>query len=76
MNSLTPEAVYTQLGQLIAQMPNFEEYPLSDATHRWLGQAFALLEQSGVTIDAGIFKNAALAISGPNTRDRTSGAES
>jgi hypothetical protein len=72
---LTPEALYIQLGELITEMPGFQEYPLSGETHRWVGRAFALLEQTGVTMDAGAFKVAAEKASGPDIRRRDEGVE-
>ena len=73
MTNLTPEALYLQLGQLLAEMPNFDEYPLSKETHLWLGRAFALLEQTQVTADASSFKEAVEKVVGPYTRKKVEG---
>lgn len=49
--SLTPEALYVQLGRLIESMPDLSAYPISSETHRWLGRAVALVSQLDDVLD-------------------------
>ncbi len=41
--TLTPEALYLQLGQLIAEMPDLANGPITADVNRWWGRAAALL---------------------------------
>jgi hypothetical protein len=45
--SLTPEALYLQLGSLVAQMPDLANAPITPEVNRWLGRAAALVEEGG-----------------------------
>jgi hypothetical protein len=45
--SLTPEALYPQLGSLIAEMPDLAHGPITPAMNQWLGRAVALVEATG-----------------------------
>ena len=40
-----PEALYLQLGQLVAEMPDFHA-PITPEVHRWLGRAAVLVAQA------------------------------
>jgi hypothetical protein len=44
MPSLTPEAIYLQLGALVAEMPDLAHDPITPEMNRWLGQATVLVE--------------------------------
>ena len=46
---IDPESLYRQLGQLVAEIPSDLAGPgaISPETHRWLGRAAALVEESG-----------------------------
>jgi hypothetical protein len=50
---LTPEALYMQLGRLIAEMPNLAAMDMSAREQRaiWLGHVVALLEATGIVED-------------------------
>ena len=53
MTSLTPEALYVQLGQLIAETPDFLSSPApTDEKRKWLARAVALVEASGNVHDS------------------------
>jgi phosphatidylserine/phosphatidylglycerophosphate/cardiolipin synthase-like enzyme len=53
----SPEALYTQIGQLITDMPDLRNHEWNTpAGQRWLGRAIALVEESGNTVDAIAFK--------------------
>lgn len=45
--SITPEALYLQLGSLVAEMPDLAHGPITPAMSRWLGRAVALVEETG-----------------------------
>ena len=45
--SLTPEALYLQLGSLVAEMPDLTSGPITPEMNRWLGRAAALVELTG-----------------------------
>jgi hypothetical protein len=48
-----PQALYRQLGQLLASMPDFRSpEPVSSDIRRWLGQAYALVDATGDLIDS------------------------
>ncbi len=48
----TPEALYLQLGRLVAEMPDLSiAGAVSDEVNVWLGRAQALVEVAGVGID-------------------------
>jgi len=50
---MSPEALYMQMGQLIAEMPNFViSRQLTPEKQLWLGRAVALVEAGGSTLDA------------------------
>jgi hypothetical protein len=42
--SLTPEALYSQLGSLVAEMPDLAHGPITPEMNRWMGRAIALVE--------------------------------
>ncbi|MFS2096283.1 hypothetical protein ACCC96_25060 [Pseudomonas sp. Pseusp11] len=61
---LSGEALYTQLGQLIVDMPDLRNHEWNTpAGQRWLGRATALLEESGNAVDALTFKVTAQGLS-------------
>ena len=41
---IEPEALYHQLGHLVATVPDLSTYPLAPETREWLGRAAALIE--------------------------------
>ena len=45
--SLTPEALYLQLGSLVAEMPDLAHGPITPEMNQWLGRAAALVEETG-----------------------------
>ena len=45
--SLTPEALYFQLGRLVAEMPDLASDPITPATVEWMGRAATLVELAG-----------------------------
>lgn len=49
---MEPEALYMNLGHLIARMPDLENADLSGETLAWLGQAYALVEPALGLVDA------------------------
>ena len=54
---LSNEAIYMQLGQLIADMPDFRNRQWNTPlAQRWLGRATALLEEAVGGTDAIAFK--------------------
>ncbi|KQZ33808.1 hypothetical protein [Caulobacter sp. Root1472] len=62
---LTPEALYLQLGRLVADMPDFVgPGPVTDATNAWLGRAAALVDQNADLADKMSFKVAAQNLTG------------
>jgi hypothetical protein len=40
----SPEALYLQLGNLVAEMPDLANGPITPEMNRWLGRAAALVE--------------------------------
>jgi hypothetical protein len=65
LDKLTPEALYLQLGRLIAEMPDLSvPGPISDETNRWLGRAAALVEKAGIGVDHLQFQVAAQNLDG------------
>ncbi len=44
MPALTPEAIYQQLGSLVAEMPDLAHGPITPEMNRWLGRATLLVE--------------------------------
>lgn len=62
--SISDEALYAQLGQLITDMPDLRNHGWNTpAGQRWLGRATAMLEKSGNAIDAMMFKMTAQGLS-------------
>lgn len=56
---IDPESLYTQLGYLIANMPDLTgPGRLSPSTLQWMGKAYALVAAAGDGNDAARFKNA------------------
>jgi hypothetical protein len=47
MSTLTPEALYAQLGSLVAEMPDLANGPITPEINRWLGRAVVLVEATG-----------------------------
>jgi hypothetical protein len=47
--TLTPEVLYLQLGQLVAEMPDLAKGSITADMNRWLGRAAALVEATGDT---------------------------
>lgn len=47
--TLTPEAVYMRLGQLVAEMPELAKPSMPPETQLWLGRVVALIEEMGAT---------------------------
>jgi hypothetical protein len=47
MSPLTPEALYLQLGSLVAEMPDLAHGPITPEINRWLGRAAGLVELTG-----------------------------
>jgi hypothetical protein len=45
--SMTPEALYLQLGRLVAEMPDLANGPITPEMNAWLGRAAALVELTG-----------------------------
>jgi hypothetical protein len=43
--SLSPEELYLQLGNLVAEMPDLAHCPITPEVNRWLGRASTLVEQ-------------------------------
>jgi len=41
----SPEALYTQLGYLVASMPDLLVQPAPESTEHWLAKAFALVSE-------------------------------
>jgi hypothetical protein len=51
--TLTPEALYVQLGQLAADVPDLHAHPMSPDGRRWLGHLVVLVEAvGGPSLDA------------------------
>lgn len=62
---LSPEALYLQLGRLVAEMPDFSEQgAVSTEANRWLGRAAALIDQISDQADIISFKVAAQSLDG------------
>jgi hypothetical protein len=57
--SLTPEALYLQLGSLVAQMPDLANGPITPEMNQWLGRAAALIEEAGDQASATRLQNCA-----------------
>src|SRR5262245_56956887 len=43
--SLTPEALYLELGSLVAEMPDLANGPITPEMNRWLGRVMALMSE-------------------------------
>jgi hypothetical protein len=56
---LSPEALYLQLGQIVAGMPDLVAAPITLELNQWIGRAFALVETTGDRSDVIGFKVAA-----------------
>jgi hypothetical protein len=63
--SLTPEALYLQLGSLVATMPDLAHGPITPEKNRWLGRATALVELTGDTVSAATLKVNSQHLAGP-----------
>lgn len=65
-NDMDPESLYRQLGQLLADVPEFGlRGTLDRETLTWLGRAGALIEIASTPVEAGNFRIAADNIVGP-----------
>lgn len=63
---LSPEALYMQLGRLVAEMPDWAgPGPVSNDANAWLGRASALVDQCSDLADKVAFKVAAQNLNGP-----------
>ena len=66
--SLTPEALYLQLGSLVAEMPDLANGPITPEMNRWLGRATTLAEMvlsaAGDMADVAILRVAANGLGG------------
>src|SRR5258708_17726484 len=66
--SLTAEALYLQLGSLVAEMPDLAHGPITPEMNRWLGRATTLAEKvlsgAGDTADVAILRTAANGLGG------------
>jgi len=72
-NSISPEALYRELGALLAEMPNLVQTFQSPETDRWLARTYALVEVSGDAAETERFRNAWDELHGKDW-DRTDGA--
>lgn len=50
--SLSPENLYLQLGQLVAEMPDLANSPITQELNQWLGRASALVRECGNLADS------------------------
>lgn len=50
-----PETLYRELGRLVETMPDLHAAPLPPETQRWVGRAFALVQEVGNLADAAMF---------------------
>jgi hypothetical protein len=48
---IAPEALYLQLGQLVAEMPDLTNAPITQDLNQWLGRASALVKEVGNLAD-------------------------
>ena len=64
--SLTPEALYLQLGSLVAEMPDLAHGPITPEMNRWLGRAVTVAEMilRGDLADIVMLRTAANNLSG------------
>jgi hypothetical protein len=64
--SRTPEALYLQLGSLVAQMPDLAHGPNTPEMNRWLGRAVTVAEMilRGDLADIAMLRTAANNLSG------------
>ena len=67
--SLTPEALYFQLGSLVAEMPDLAHGPITPAMNQWLGRAVALVEATGNVSDTIALKTAVQFLAAPPVRE-------
>ena len=65
--SLTPEALYLQLGGLVAEMPDLANGPITPDMNRWLGRAITLVEATGN--DTAALKTAVQFLAIPSMRE-------
>ena len=65
--SLTPEALYLQLGSLVAEMPDLANGPITPEVNRWLGRAITLVEATGA--DTAALKTAVQFLAIPDVRE-------
>jgi len=62
--NLSPEALYLQLGQLVAEMPDLRNAPITQDVNQWLGRAAALVTASGNIADSAAMNAAANHLTG------------
>jgi len=67
---IAPEALYQQIGQLVANVPLdlYGPGPISGDTHRWLGRAAVLVSESGDLYDRAAFTTAVDGLESPLRR--------
>ena len=70
--ALTPEALYLQLGNLVAEMPDLANGPITREVNQWLGRAAALVEEGGDPTSAMRLQNCSEFL---NTLNRASNAQ-
>jgi hypothetical protein len=63
--AMTPDLLYAQLGRLVADTPDLLARPVPVDTHRWLGRAAILAEETGDRGDLIALKVAAGGLHGP-----------
>lgn len=61
---INPEALYFQLGRLVASMPDLHSGPITSDFSQWLGRAAVLVEAVGNRYDAALLMVAADSING------------
>src|SRR5262249_12074405 len=69
MSTLTPEALYLQLGRLIAEMPDLAaKGPVTAEMNQWVGRAIVLVEETGDTVGLATIRASALTLAEPLLR--------
>jgi len=67
--TLTPETLYLQLGQLVAEMTDLAKGQIDAEMNRWLGRAATLIEATGDTYGSISLNVAAQSLASPLTRE-------
>jgi hypothetical protein len=65
--SLTPEALYLQLGRLVAEMPDLAHGPITPEMNQWLGRAITLVDATGD--DTAVLKTQVQFLAIPSSRE-------